>query len=43
MQNVTDLVSLAKPGMGDIHVLLRSSERVRLCVNAALTDFVLDA
>lgn len=30
MQNVTDLVSLAKPGMGDYHLSCRSSERVRL-------------
>jgi hypothetical protein len=29
MQNVTDLISLAKPGMDDIHILIRSSERVR--------------
>ena len=37
MQNVTDLISLAKPGMlntdEDIHILIRSAERVRISLS----------
>ena len=35
MQNVTDLVSLAKPGMDGIYFSIRSSERVRCIYSSA--------